>query len=292
MIKRIIKRLLPAQLILLYHYAMAVLANLLYGFPSRKMVIIGVTGTKGKTSTVNFIWSCLMAGGNKTGIISTANIRINKQERLNEYHMTMPGPFVLQKFMARMVKDGCTHCIIETTSEGIQQHRHVGIYYDIAVFTNLFPEHLQAHGGSFEAYQQMKGRMFTMLFSHKKHINGKPVKKVIIANRDSEHADYFLSFPADKHITFGVRNKANFFAHTIEETTLGVNFMIGEAAFSIGILGAFNVSNALPAIIIAHYIGTDDNTIARGLANLTTIPGRMEKISGGQNFTVIVDYAH
>lgn len=292
MVKKIIKRLLPAQLILLYHYAMAVLAGLLYGFPSRKMVIIGVTGTKGKTSTVNFIWSCLMAGGNKTGIISTANIRINKHERLNKYHMTMPGPFVLQKLMARMAQDGCTHCIIETTSEGIQQHRHVGIYYDIAVFTNLFPEHLQAHGGSFETYKQMKGRMFTALSSHRKRKNGKPVKKVIIANRDSEHADYFLSFPADKHITFGVRNKANFFAHTIKETTLGVNFMVGKAAFSIGILGAFNVSNALPAIIIARHIGMNDNTIARGLANLITIPGRMEKISGEQNFTVIVDYAH
>ncbi len=118
------------------------------------MIIIGVTGTKGKTSTVNFIWSCLTAGGYKTGIISTANIRIGEQEFLNKYHMTMPGRFAIQKLMSQMVKNGCKFCIVETTSEGIKQYRHIGIYYDTAIFTNLSPEHLESHGGSFDEYKK------------------------------------------------------------------------------------------------------------------------------------------
>ncbi len=140
------KKLLPKGLVLLYHYLVAISATLYCGFPSKKMIVIGVTGTKGKTSTINFIWACLTAGGYKTGIISTANIRIGGKEFLNKYHMTMPGRFTIQKLMAQMVKDGCKFCIVETTSEGIKQYRHIGVYYDIAIFTNLSPEHLESHG--------------------------------------------------------------------------------------------------------------------------------------------------
>ncbi|MGB9743278.1 MAG: Mur ligase family protein [Minisyncoccales bacterium] len=289
--KKFLKKLLPEKLILAYHYLVAVLATFCYGFPSKKMIIIGVTGTKGKTSTVNFIWSCLQAGGYKTGMISTANIRIGEREFLNKYHMTMPGRFTIQKLMAQMVKNGCKFCIIETTSEGIKQHRHRGIYYDIAVFTNLSPEHLESHGGSFERYKQTKAKMFAMLLSHKKVIDGKRIEKIIIANRDSPQADYFLNFPADKKITFGLKNEADYMAGNIKETDSGINFKAGTN-FKICLLGKFNIYNALPAIIISQLFGIDDFLIARGLAELEVIPGRMEKINEGQNFTVLVDYAH
>lgn len=280
--KTLLKKLLPEKLFLAYHFCWAILASLYYGFPSKKMVIIGVTGTKGKTSTANFIWSCLNAGGQKTGIITTANIKIGEKELLNKYHMTMPGRFILQKFLAQMVKEGCKYCVVETTSEGIKQSRHKGIDYNIAVFTNLSPEHLPSHGGSFEKYKETKGKMFAALTKH----------GIIIANNDSEHKDYFLSFQADKKITFGLKPGADYLASGIEKTDSGVKFQIDDAAFELSILGVFNVYNALPAIIIARLFGISDDLISKGLKKLTTIPGRMEIINEGQDFTVIVDYAH
>ncbi len=122
-----LKKLVPQKLFLAYHYLQSRRAAARNGFPSRRMVVIGITGTKGKTTTANFIWAALNAGGIKTGQISTANIRIGTEERMNEFHMTMPGPFVIQKIMREMADGGCTHCIIETTSEGIKQWRHIGI---------------------------------------------------------------------------------------------------------------------------------------------------------------------
>ncbi len=290
--KNLLKKLLPEEFVLLYHALVAIFATLYYGFPSEKMIIIGVTGTKGKTSTINFIWSCLTAGGYKTGIISTANIRIGEKEFLNKYHMTMPGRFTIQKLMAQMVKNGCRFCIVETTSEGIKQYRHIGVYYDMAIFTNLSPEHLEAHGGSFEKYKQMKAKMFAVLSSHKKVMGEKKIEKFIIANKDSEYADYFLDFKADKKITFAINNKADYIANNIQEMDTGVSFEVAKVIFKIGILGKFNVYNALPAIIVCRLVGIKDDLIAKGLIELQTIPGRMEKINEGQNFTVLVDYAH
>jgi len=290
--KKLLKNLLPRKFLLRYHYFLAILATLYFGFPSKKMIVIGVTGTKGKTSAINFIWSCLTSGGYKTGIISTANIRIGEKEFLNEYHMTMPGPFIIQKFMAKMVKNGCKFCIIETTSEGIKQYRHIGINYDIAVFTNLSPEHLESHEGSFEKYKQMKSKMFEMLSSHRKVLDGNEIQKVIIANKDSEHSDHFLNFKADKKITFAINNKADYVADNIQETNTGVDLEFPNIIFKIDILGKFIIYNAFPAIIISRLFGISDYLIAKGLKELKIIPGRMEKIDEGQNFTVLVDYAH
>lgn len=290
--KKILKKLLPSKLFLLYHYIMAMLATRYYGSPAKKMIIIGVTGTKGKTSAINFIWACLSAGGRKVGIISTANIRIGEKEFLNNYHMTMPGRFVIQKLMARMAKDGCQYCVVETTSEGIKQYRHIGVYYDIAVFTNLSPEHLTTHNGSFEEYKKMKGKMFEALSSHIKIINGKKIDKVIIVNKDSKHSDYFLNFKADKKITFAMNAQADFVASDALEMADGVSFKAAGTVFKIGILGKFNALNALPAIIISRLAGIDNGLIAKGLAGLKIIPGRMETIDEGQDFKVIVDYAH
>jgi UDP-N-acetylmuramoyl-L-alanyl-D-glutamate--2,6-diaminopimelate ligase len=290
--KSFIKKVIPTRVLLTYHYVLAIWAALYYGYPSKKMIVIGVTGTKGKTSTVNFIWSCLMAGGIKTGIISTANIRIGNEEFLNEYHMTMSGRFHLQKLMADMCNMDCRVCVVETTSEGIKQFRHIGIYYDIAVFTNLTPEHLASHEGSFEKYKSMKGKMFEALSSHKKLIEGKEIEKVIIANADSEHSDYFLSFNADKKITYALAGKADYVARDVNESENGVDFSLSDNDFKLSILGKFNAYNALPALIIGKLFDIDDGLIAKGLAELHVIPGRMEQIDEGQDFTVLVDYAH
>ena len=292
-LKSKIKKLIPERLISFYHFCLAFLAAFWYGFPSKKMIVIGVTGTKGKTSAVNFIWSVLNAAGFKTGFIGTANIRIGDIEMLNKYHMTMPGRFILQGFLKKMLETGCEYCIVETTSEGIKQWRHYGIFYDIAIFTNLSPEHLQSHGNSFEKYKAAKGKMFTSLaHSGRKIINGKKIEKIIIANCDNPHKDYYLSFRADKKLTFGLSKKADFSAHEIKNTPNGLEFFIGVDKYEINILGNFNVYNALPAIIIGSLIGISHNKIQEGLKNLKVIPGRMEKIDEGQKFLVFVDYAH
>ncbi|MDP2638757.1 MAG: UDP-N-acetylmuramoyl-L-alanyl-D-glutamate--2,6-diaminopimelate ligase [Candidatus Azambacteria bacterium] len=291
-IKSKIKKIIPEKFISFYHFLLAFLAAFYFSFPSKKLVVVGITGTKGKTSAANFIWSVLSAGGYKTGLIGTANIKIGDAEMLNKYHMTMPGRFILQGLLKKMVAAGCKYCIVETTSEGIKQWRHYGIYYDIAVFTNLFPEHLQSHGGSFENYKKAKGEMFAVLAKNDhKIIDGKKIEKIIIANYDNSHKDYYLKFWADKKITYGI-DGGDFMAEKIENTPQGLSFFVNENYFKINILGKFNVYNALSAIVVGSVLKISYDKIKEGLQNLKVIPGRMEKIDEGQNFLVFVDYAH
>ncbi|MFA6476586.1 MAG: UDP-N-acetylmuramoyl-L-alanyl-D-glutamate--2,6-diaminopimelate ligase [Candidatus Paceibacterota bacterium] len=290
--KKIIKKLLPEKLFLKYHWVLAHLAAWYYDHPTEKMIVIGITGTKGKTSVGNFLWSVLNANGLKTGLTGTANIRIGDEELLNKYHMTMPGRFVLQKFFKQMLEAGCKYCIVETTSEGIKQYRHIGINYDWVIFTNLTPEHLASHNNNFEEYKEKKGELFATLKNHKKNIAGAEIKSLSIINNDDPHKDFFLNFPADKKITYGLETDAAFIATNISGNEEGVSFNIGEEDYELNIVGAFNIYNALPAIIVGKEAGLSSEQIKNGLAKLSLIPGRMEKISLGQDFTVIVDYAH
>ncbi len=290
--KKILRKITPHWIISLYHYFLAVIATLLYGFPSRRMIIIGITGTKGKTSTANFVWSALESSGMKTGILSTANVRIGEKEILNPFHMTMPGRFVVQKFLKRMADEGCKAAIVETTSQGIVQHRHIGIWYDIAIFTNLTPEHIDSHG-SFENYKNAKKVLFSYLSAFgKKKIDGKIIPKTIIANGDSEHAPDFLNFPADIKKTFSIHKASDYQAKNIIENTEGVSFDFDGNPYALSIPGRFNILNALPALAIGDVLGIPKINISEGLRNIGVIPGRMEEIKEGQKFKVIVDYAH
>ncbi len=292
-VKSKIRKIIPEPAILGYHFVLASVAAMKYKFPSDKMIMIGITGTKGKTSTANFIWSCLNANGYKTGLIGTANIKIGGKEMMNEYHMTMPNRFILQDLFKKMVDDGCKYCVMEVTSEGIKQFRHKGINFDILVYTNLTPEHLKSHGENFDKYKEVKGRLFKSLKNSRvKNINGRKVAKTIIINKDSEHGKYFLDFKADKKITYGIDRKSDFKAEDVVDDTGGVSFKVNEVDYRLNILGKFNVYNALPAIIVANELGVLKNRIQKGLSGLELIPGRMEKIDEGQHFTVIVDYAH
>lgn len=145
---------------LFYNYLKGVLAPLCFGFPAKKLKIIGITGTKGKTTTANFIWTVLNRNGHKCGLIGTANIRIGDSEQLNKYHMTMPGHFILQKLLKEMVQAKCEYVVLEITSEGIKMFRHLGLKFDTAIFTNLTPEHLPSHNNSFENYKATKAKLF------------------------------------------------------------------------------------------------------------------------------------
>ncbi len=290
--KSILKQIIPKQIFSIYHYILAVSSSLYYGEPSKKLIIIGVTGTKGKTSTANFIWTALNQKY-KTGLISTANIRIGDHHELNSYHMTMPGRFTIQRLIRKMVGEGCVYCVVETTSEGIKQFRHKGIYYDTLVFTNLTPEHLPSHEGSFEKYKEAKGTIFRELSTRpKKVIGGQEIPTSIIVNADSEHKDYFLSFDADSKVTYSMNNPADFQATGTSHSPEGPSFALGNERYHLSILGTFNIYNALPAVIIAKNAGLDSEEIQVGLDKLVLIPGRMELISEGQKYTVIVDYAH
>ncbi len=291
--KSFLRKLIPPPILEAYHYSMAKLGALVYGFPSRKMLIIGVTGTKGKTSTANFIWGVLNSSGWKTGIVSTANMRIGDEEYPNVYHMTMPGRFEIQKWLKKMLEADCRAAVVETTSEGINQYRHKGIEYDFLVFTNLTPEHLPSHGGSFEKYKEAKGKIFVDLAKTKRKVlQDLVLKKIFIVNNDSEYKDYFLNFEADKKITFGIRGQADYLAENIKTLNEETSFDIGPGHYVISIPGNFNVYNALPGIVIGKELGFSSANIAVGLKQLKNIPGRMEKIDEGQDFAVFVDYAH
>ncbi len=290
--KKILKKLTPTFVFTVYYYLVALAGAIIYRFPSEKMVVIGVTGTKGKTSAINYIWACLTAGGIKTGLISTANIKIGEVEVLNKYHMTMPGRFVIQSLMARMVKAGCKYCLVEVTSEGIKQKRNTGINFDTAIFTNLTPEHLPSHGGSFEKYKEAKSKLFSNLARKSKIVDGQKINKTIIVNNDSEYAEYFKKFQADKKISFGIKKSADYQAENISDQESGVTFTLKNKSYQLSILGSFNVYNALPAIIVAQIADVPSEKISAGLQKLSIIPGRMEKINEGQKFIVLVDYAH
>lgn len=289
--KKKLKKILPLWLFDFYRLVKARLAVFFNGFPSEKLLIIGITGTKGKSSTANFIWAGLTAGSIKTGLISTANLKIGSDEFLNKYHMTMPDPFVIHRFLKKCLKAGCQAAIIETTSEGIKQKRHEGINYDILVFTNLTPEHIDAHG-SFEKYRQTKQTVFKNLLRHKRK-NIKPfglIQKSIIVNADSPEADNFSRFPADKKITFGTKS-GEVKAENIKNNERGVSFSFKGKAVNLKLMGDFNVLNALPVLALAKILNLKEDDVIKGLEQMEIIPGRMEVIQK-KPFWAVVDYAH
>lgn len=290
---KIIKIFIPDFLISFYHLSLAYLGALLYGFPSRKMVIIGVLGTRGKTTTANFIWSILGAAGEKAGLTGTANFRIGSEERPNKYHMTMPGRFVMQKLLKEMLRAGCRYAIIETPSEGVEQWRHKGIFYDAAVLTTLYPEYMAVHNWDFERCKKMHLKVFEELHNQpRKTLNGNKIPKIIAIDFDNEDKDIFLKAYADKKITYGLRAGADLTAFSVKTENDVVSFESGGEKYELGTKGSFNVINALGAIAVTEALGIDKQFIKKGLKNLSLVPGRMEKIDIGQNFNVFIDYAH
>lgn len=287
-----IKKITPDYIKGAYHKVRAFVAAAKYRFPAKKMIVIGITGTKGKTSTGNYIWSVLTAGGYKTGLVSSAIFRIGDVEEINSHHMTMPDPFLIQQKLHQMHQRGVEVAIVEMTSEGMKQHRHTGIPVDVAVFTNLTPEHLTSHKGSFEKYKQAKSPLFRNALRKKaRHCGELNVVPTILANADSEHSEYYLGFQAPQKYTYGLEG-GDFQATNITAEKTKTIFSVDTEEFSLAIPGIFNIYNALPALIVGQLFGISKEKIRTGLASLSIIPGRMEIIDEGQKPTVIVDYAH
>lgn len=299
--KHLIRRCTPAFVLSLYHFTLAWLAAFLYGFPSRSMIVIGITGTKGKSTTSFMVARVLEAAGHTVGLASTALFKVGGEEWLNPYKMTMLGRFKLQKLLRRMVQAGCRYAVIEVSSEGLKQHRHKGINFDIAVFTNLSPEHIESHG-SFEAYRAAKGKLFATLCPHpwtRKVIDGKDIHKVLIANLDSEHAPFYLHFKADEKIGFTLHDARPqkgvsqcVAARSISLDAAGARFEVDGTSVRLQLIGEPNVENAMGAIAIAAAEHIPMGVAAHALGTIKNVPGRFEKIDLDAPFGVIVDYAH
>ena len=286
----------------LYHFLLAFLGALIYGFPSRKLIVIGVTGTKGKTTTCNLIKQILKGAGRKTGMITTVNMSDGEKEWINDLKQTMPGRFMLQKLLSQMVKNGCKYAVIETSSEGILQHRHGFLDYKIAVFTNLSPEHIERHS-SFEKYRETKIKLFK-----------KAAKKsggVGVYNLDDENIDYFLAPHISLQYGYAIKdshtiknNKNNIPPNprfsklkrfNIADIVLGrgkTSFTFNGEKLEMPLIGEFNVYNAAAAICVALSFKIPIQKIKEVLSRAKPALGRLEIVDKGQNFTVVVDYAH
>jgi len=258
-----IKELIPKFVFKIYHYTLSLVGAIRYGFPSRKLIVIGITGTKGKSTTVVLTGKIFQEAGIRVGWISSLTINYGKEEIMNKYHMTMPGRFFIQQALAKMVKNDCKYAIIEVTSEGIKQFRHKFIKFSGAVFTNLAPEHIEAHG-SFEKYRDAKLKLFKITAKNKNSFG--------VYNADDENVEWFLKYPIKNKYKFGLKNS--------------------KIDFKLNLIGDFNIANALTAKTIAKSQGISDEIIKTALEKVKVIPGRLEEINLGQNFRVIVDLAH
>ncbi len=263
-----------------YHYFLAFTSALIYRFPGRKIFVLGVTGTKGKTSTIELVNAILEESGYTTAIISTLRFKIGGEEERNLYKMTMPGRFFIQRMLRRAVKNKCDFAIVEMTSEGARFFRHKFSYMNALIFTNLSPEHIESHG-SFENYLNAKLEIAKTLESSPKR------NRVIVANVDDKHAEKFLNINVPIKKTFSLSDGKPFvFGDS------GIDFTLGGEKVHSKLSGEFNLYNILAAISFAQTQNVDKNIIKRAVEKFSGIRGRLERIEAGQDFTVIVDYAH
>ena len=289
MIKKIIKKIVPNKLILFYHWFLSKLASLYYNNPSKDLIVIGVIGTNGKTTTVNIISQLLKCLGNKTGFTSTVNFDTGNKEWLNDKKMTMLGRFQTQKLLKKMVNNNCKYVVIETSSQGIEQFRHSGINYDTIVFTNLTPEHIEAHGG-FENYRAAKEKLFEHLSNSKnKIIDNKKIDKVIISNSDDKENERLKKYKVDRFITYSFDNNSDNKGNGLVLENGLVSFYLNNNKINTDFLGKFNGYNVLASITTLISLGFDIKEISN--CKLKNIQGRQEFINEGQGFKVLIDYA-
>lgn len=263
-----------------YHYLLAFFAAAAYGFPSRKIKVIAVTGTKGKTSTAEILSAIFEEDGLKTAILGTLRFKINDKEEPNLLKMTMPGRFFVQRFIKEALKNKCDYVLVEMTSQGVQQFRHKFIALDALIFTNLAPEHIESHG-SYEKYKQAKLEIAKALSKSKKR------PRTLVVNKDDKEAGDFLRIPVDNALTYSLADAE---PHKTHEK--GIEFTLENETVSSSLLGQFNIYNILAAATLAKNYGVSINVIKKAVARLAGIRGRMEQVEAGQNFQVIVDYAH
>ncbi|MEW6406466.1 MAG: UDP-N-acetylmuramoyl-L-alanyl-D-glutamate--2,6-diaminopimelate ligase, partial [Chloroflexota bacterium] len=274
--------------------ALTWLAAAFYDWPARHLTVIGVTGTDGKTTTSNLLYRILVEAGLKVGMISTVNAVIGDDVLDTGFHVTTPDAHDVQRYLAKMVEAGLTHVVLETTSHGWAQHRVDACEFDIGVVTNITHEHMDEHG-SYENYQAAKARLFSSLERTLPKPQGNP--RLAVINRDDRSFGFLNDFIKVNKVSYGLHPVADVWTEGIRYTPSGIEFTGVYKALRVAIRssleGAYNVSNCLAALT-ASIVGLriDPNVAARGISSLEGVPGRMERIDMGQNFTAIVDFAH
>jgi len=275
--------------------ALTWIAASFYDWPGRKLTVTGVTGTDGKTTTTNLIYQILLAAGIRAGMISTVNAVIGDEVLDTGFHVTTPDAHDVQRYLAKMVEAGLTHVVLETTSHGWAQYRVDACEFDIGVVTNITHEHMDEHG-SYENYRAAKARLFSSLEITSSKTQGNPRLGVI--NRDDVKSFGFLNdFIRVKKLSYGLNEDADVRAVDLRYSPSGIHFTARSRDFSLPVtsrlVGAFNIFNCLAALTASVYgLKIKPEIAARGIAALEGIPGRMERIDMGQNFTAIVDFAH
>jgi UDP-N-acetylmuramoyl-L-alanyl-D-glutamate--2,6-diaminopimelate ligase len=282
-IKKILTALIPSpiltRIISWYHYTFAHAAALWYGYPGKKLFIVGITGTKGKSTAAEIMNHILETAGYKTLLAGTIRFKIGDHSTPNVFKMTMPGRGYLQKCMRDAVNAGCTHAVIEITSEGAKQYRNVGIPLNALMFTSFAPEHIESHG-SLEKYKQAKLSIGHSLV----HSPKRP--RILVAHKDNDLGPAMLALPVETSI--GYTNKEC--SYTESDGRLAITLF--KKQISVPLEGAFNVNNVLGAARLAEAMGISAAVIEKALETIPVIKGRVEHIHAGQTFSVVVDYAH
>ncbi|MEB1809989.1 MAG: UDP-N-acetylmuramoyl-L-alanyl-D-glutamate--2,6-diaminopimelate ligase [Bacillaceae bacterium] len=269
--------------------AMAILSNYFYEHPTKKLSLIGITGTNGKTTVTHLIEKVLNDAGERTGLIGTMYTKIGDQTY--ETKNTTPESLTLQKTFKQMVDQQVNTAIMEVSSHALHLGRVRGCDFNIAVFTNLTPDHLDYHQ-TMEAYKYAKG----LLFSQLGNTYDQTSKKIAILNDDDEASVEYKKMTAAQVVTYGINETSDVRAKNIKMTAGGTSFTLstpaGETEIELKLIGKFSVYNALAAAAACLAHGIDLNDIKQSLESVEGVSGRFETVEAGQQFTVIVDYAH
>ena len=263
------------QAVLPYHLAQSIAANLKYHSPAKKLRVIGVTGTNGKTTTCFMIWNMLNQAGFRTGLMTTVAWGIDKlKPELG--HMTTVDANTLNRRIAEIKNQGAEFLVLEVTSHALAEFRTLGIPFEIAVFTNLTHDHLDYHK-TLTNYRNAKGKLFKKA-------------KFSILNADDKATNYYKTLSRE-YITYGIKNGENR-PKSIKLGISGVKYSFSDMNIETKIPGEFNVLNSLATVLVGQKLGLSKGQIETGISSLESVEGRMNIIDEGQPFTVIVDYAH
>ena len=272
--------------------ARALAASTLYGHPSRDMIVVGVTGTDGKTTTSTLLHAMLTAAGRRVGLISTVAARVGQDALDTGLHVTTPEAEDVQRYLALMREAGTEIAVLETTSHGLHQHRVTGVDFDLAVLTNITREALEYHG-SFEAYREAKAELFRMVAAGGEKAGVRPCA---VLNADDPSYALLSSIPVARQLSYGLEAEADLRAEALESGPRGLRFRALTPAGAIEIRsrlgGRYNAANILAAMAAAQALGAPLAALAAGAAGLAGVPGRMEPVEAGQPFRAIVDFAH
>jgi len=279
----LVKKILPSPIAnalrSVWHPTLSFFSALFYGFPARKLTIIGINGTKGKSTTAEMMFAILEHAGHPTALASTIRFAIGEQSTPNIFKMTMPGRGYVQSFLKKAVAHGATHAVVELTTEGAREWRHRFLSLNALVMLNVQKEHIERFG-SFENYVKAKWWLVRELERSKKH------NRSIVVNVEKENAE-FLNASVENQLPFS-KNELEGIASTEHKTT----FTYKNVRFTIPIAGEFNALNALSALKVAEQLGIPLEVARDGLASMQKVQGRLELVEQGQPFHVVVDYAH